>query len=161
MFKQLVKLFLFLAFFAIVIYATVQPQLATAPSRSTGPSGQIQDIFASVFGSDRIIESLSATPSSIEIHFPLTNLSADLAAWEGNYRFAKFACALRAAGFTAHTYRFAGSIQLVDAYGNTRTATGVMMYLSRDTISRLNCSNVDFIDLSRVADQYDVNEALR
>lgn len=70
-------------------------------------------------------------------------------------------CGLLDAGFTSHNFRFTGTVELVDSFGNIRKDDGIIVIVWPETAAKFNCENTFMVNLDRVADSYYAHPALR
>lgn len=78
-----------------------------------------------------------------------------------NWNIVEAICEFRKEGFTSYGFRIAGKIQVVNNFGEVSTANGLVVVVEPSTANRLNCDNTVDVNLSAVADQYDVHPAMR
>lgn len=107
------------------------------------------------------IATLIANDRVVTLRYALSDFSASAARHQAEVEFPRFVCALREAGFTQQEFAFTGTIQVVDSFGNEGTAEGVEMILPARTVAAINCDNLSNVDLSEIAERYDVSPLLR
>lgn len=74
----------------------------------------------------------------------------------------RLACALRESGdYGGVRYQFVAKINVVDGFGNEDVANGLAVRLEPETITQMNCDNVDLINLAAIADFYDLHRLLQ
>lgn len=140
---------------------TAIPTLTPIP----GPEDMALAAFIAAVGSYRVddIETLVVNDIVVTIRFPLSDIGEWSMRREIEDLFPELVCELREAGLTGRTYQLTGTIGLVDSFGNTSRGEGVEMIIPAANVARLNCdeSAIYNIDLSVVAERYDVHPALR
>ena len=133
------------------------PLPTNTPTRET----IAETVVRSVIGQNTELQSFVVNDLVVTVRYPLTDLSAGMARRQAERDFAELACALREAGFATQTFQFTGTIGLIDAFGNAFTGEGVEMILEAGTAARMNCAEPFFIDLSAIAERYDVHRLLQ
>jgi hypothetical protein len=107
------------------------------------------------------IKTLVVNDNVVTLRFPLIDFNAYWARQEAEKGFPELVCNLREAGLVNRAYQITGTIEVVDASGNVFPREGVEMILPWSAIANINCDNVSAVNLSVIAERWDMHPALR
>lgn len=111
---------------------------------------------------DRDVETVIANESVVTLRYHLREAVLST----GEYRdqadrdFKLIICHLREEGFTGQDFQFTGLAPGTNSFGENVTLEAVEMIMSAETAARMNCDNIDSINLSVIAERYSVHPSI-